>query len=71
MAKVKFPMYFEAVAYQEITLPDDVNIDDKEAVKDYIRENWDSIQLPPQEDWDYLPDSCMPDDEAPIHIEKD
>lgn len=65
---VRFPMYFEVVGYQEIDLPDDIDPNDIEAIKEYIDDEWPDIPLPPREDWEELSDTCEFDLESRIEI---
>ena len=43
---VSFGMYWQVYGVQEIDLPDGIDTDDEDAVKDYIRSVWDDIPLP-------------------------
>ena len=65
MKIVKFPMYFEVCGYQTMVLPDYVDANDEDAVKEFIADNWEHIKLP--DDYDYVGDSGF-DFEAPIEI---
>lgn len=65
MRYVKFIMYFEVAGYQEIQLPDDIDVEDEEAIKEYIDENWEHIKLP--EEYDYVGNNGF-DFESPIKI---
>ena len=65
MKYVKFTMYFEVAGYQEIPLPDDIDVEDEEAIKEYIDENWEHIKLP--EEYDYVGNNGF-DFESPIKV---
>lgn len=54
MKKVKFGMVWQMYGHQEIDLPDDVDANDIDEVKDYIKSVWDDIPLP---DGDYVSSS--------------
>lgn len=69
MAKwVRFPMFFEVCAYQEVELPDTVDSNDEEAVRQYIEDSWDDIPLPDESTWDYVSGTCWPDEGADIRV---
>lgn len=65
MKYVKFTMYFEVAGYQGIPLPDDIDVEDEEAIKEYIDENWEHIKLP--EEYDYVGNNGF-DFESPIKV---
>lgn len=67
MKKVRFPMYYEVVAYQEIELPDYIDAEDGDDVRRFIEENWYNIPIP-DETPDYVDGTCNFDWEAPIEI---
>ena len=46
---------------QSLILPDDIDVNDAEAVKAYIMSQWDDIPLP---DGDYVPGSDELDEES-------
>lgn len=58
MKRVRFGMFWQCYGYQEIELPDDIDVNDEEAVKEYIEENWTNIPLP---EGDYVSGSDEPD----------
>ena len=68
--KVRFPMYFEVVGYHEMELPDDIDINDEDAIKEFLEENWQDIPLPNIEDCEYVMDSCVFDRDSTIKIVK-
>ena len=68
--KVRFPMYIQAVVYQEIEIPDAVNPFNEEEVRELIDEKWDSIPLPDNTEWEYYGDDGI-DWDAPIEIIND
>lgn len=43
---VRFPVYFEAVGYHELELPDDIDPDDDDAVRHFIDDNLDDVPIP-------------------------
>ena len=43
---VRFPVYFEAIGYHELELPDDIDPDDDDAVRQFIDDNLDNIPIP-------------------------
>lgn len=65
MKYVRFIMYFEVAGNQEIPLPDNIDANDEDAVREYIAENWEHIRLP--EEFEYVGDSGF-DFESPIKI---
>lgn len=65
MKLVRFIMYFEVAGYQEIPLPDDIDAEDEEAIKEYIDANWEHIKLP--KEYDYIGDNGF-DFESPIKV---
>ena len=46
MAKVKFGMIWSVYGKQTVDLPDNINPDDLDAVKDYLETIWADIPLP-------------------------
>ena len=44
MKIVKFPMYFKVCVYQTMVLPDYVDANDEDAVKEFIVDNWEHIR---------------------------
>ncbi len=66
--KVSFGMFWEVYGRQTIELPDDVDENDIEAVKDYIRSVWDDIPLP---DGSYVSGSDEFDEESLIEAWKE
>lgn len=50
MKIVRFPIYYECVAYHELELPDHVDAEDEDAVKDYISEHWEELPFPDDTD---------------------
>jgi hypothetical protein len=52
---VVFPMYFEVCGMQKIVLPDYIDANDEDAIKEYIDDNWDHIKLP--DDYEYVGDN--------------
>ena len=67
MNVVIFPVYFECVGYQELELPDTVDVNDEFEVKCYISDHWDDVPLP--DDYEYVGD-CQFDWNAHIEIIK-
>jgi len=67
MKIVRFPMYFEVFGYQELVLPDYIDSNDEDAVREYIADSWEHIKLP--SDTEYVGDSGF-DFESPIEILK-
>lgn len=65
---VRFPMYFEVVGYQEIDVPDYIDPDDEESIKQYIDDNWDMIPLPPLGDCCEISDGCEFDWECQVEV---
>ena len=69
MAKVaRFGMTWTVCGKQSIKLPNDIDTNDKEAVKDYILSQWSDIALP---DGDYVPDSDTLDNLVDIEVYDD
>ena len=66
--KIYFPMYFEAGTYQELDLPDNIDPEDGDAVREYLNEVWEDIPLPDNGEWEYG-GSCEFDWEAPYKTE--
>jgi len=66
--KVRFPMYFEVVGYGELDLPDSINPDDEDAVKEFIEDEWPDIPLPDLRDCEDLPESCVFDWDSVIEV---
>ncbi len=46
MREVSFGMCWQVYGRQYLTLPDDIDVNDVEAVKAYIMSQWDDIPLP-------------------------
>lgn len=65
MKRVRFLMYFEVCGYQELILPDYIDSDDEDKVKEYIADSWEHVKLP--EEYDYVSDGGF-DFESPIEI---
>ena len=55
---VRFPIYFEVCGYGELELPDDVDPDDEDAVKQFIADQWDDVPLPEMEDVEFVDGTC-------------
>ena len=68
--KVRFPIYIQAVVYQEIELPDYVDHNNEEEVRDFLYTEWDSVPLPDNTEWEYYGDYGI-DLDAPIEIIND
>ena len=66
--KVRFPIYFEVVGQGELDLPEEIDPDDEDAVKDYIESQWEEVPLPDICDVEYIQESCVFDREAYIKI---
>lgn len=60
MKNVKFGMEWKCYGHQEITLPDDVDADDMDAVIAYIKSKWDEIPIP---EGDYIGGSDVLDED--------
>lgn len=58
MKRVKFGMFWQCYGYQDIELPDYIDVNDEDAVKNYLESNWDNIPLPEGE---YVSGSDEPD----------
>lgn len=49
---VRFPVYFKAIGYHELELPDDIDPDDDDAVRLFIDDHrndvliWDEVHIP-------------------------
>lgn len=61
MKEVSFGMYWQTYGRQSLILPDDIDVNDIEAVKAYIMSQWDDIPLP---DGDYVSESDELDEES-------
>ena len=48
---VRFPVYFEAVGYHELEIPDDVDPDDDDAVRQFIDDHWDEVPIPEENEF--------------------
>ena len=47
MSKIaRVPVYFEAVGYHDLELPDDIDPDDDDAVRQFIDDHWDDVPIP-------------------------
>ena len=68
MAKVKFGMIWSVYGKQTVDLPDNINPDDLDAVKDYLETIWADIPLPEGE---YIDNSDELDEDGEIEIIKD
>lgn len=69
MAKtVSFGMFWETYARQTITLPDDIDENDADAIIAYIKENWDDVSIPVSSG-SYVMGSDHLDEESMICIE--
>ena len=68
MAKVKFGMIWSVYGKQTVDLPDNINPDDLDAVKDYLETIWADIPLPEGE---YIDNSDDLDEDGEIEIIKD
>jgi hypothetical protein len=67
MAKVvRFPVYFEAVGYHELELPDDIDPDDDDAVRQFIDDHWDEVPIP--EDHEFISESSCFDWDSYIEV---
>ena len=62
---VRFPVYFEVVGYHELELPDYIDAENENDVKEFIAEQWSSVPLP--DDFEYVGE-CDFDWHAPIEI---
>lgn len=60
MKKVKFGMVWQCYGHQTIDLPDWVDIDNRNAVIEYIRDFWEDVPLPYG---DYIDESDALDEE--------
>ena len=69
MKTVTFGMVWQVSGKQTINLPDDIDTTDEEAVKNYIKEQWDNIPLPTESD--YIPESDEFDELTDIEISDD
>lgn len=67
-ATVSFGMFWQVYARQTVNLPDDIDPDDDEDVKSYIRSVWDSVPIP--RDGDYILGSDEFDEESILEINK-
>lgn len=63
--EVSFWMFWQESGRQTIELPDDIDINDAEAVRDYIASVWDDIPLP---SGDYVSGSDELDPESIITV---
>lgn len=62
---VSFGMCWQVYGSQTIDLPDNIDANDEDAVKDYIRSVWEDIPLP---DGDYVSGSDILDEESEIVV---
>ena len=46
MKRVRFGMCWQCYGHQDIELPDDIDTNDIDAVKEYLEKNWEDIPLP-------------------------
>lgn len=54
MKEVTFGMVWQMAGKQTISIPDDIDPNDQDAIRDYIKENWDSIPIPADGEGDYI-----------------
>ena len=54
MKEVTFGMVWQMAGKQTIMLPDDIDPNDQDAIREYIQENWDSIPIPADGEGDYI-----------------
>lgn len=48
---VRFPVYFQVCGYQTMELPDDLDAEDEDAVKEYIDDHWPDVALPKETEY--------------------
>ena len=65
MKTVTFGMEWTVYGPQTIELPDDIDENDEQAVREYIIACWSEIPLP---DGDYVPESDRIADDVPFEI---
>ena len=66
MNKAKFFMTYMTTGETEIELPDSIDVNNAEAVKQYVLDNWANVPLPPYPK--YISDSDRLDETQPIKI---
>ena len=54
MKEVTFGMVWQVAAKQTISLPDDIDANDMDAIRDYLLENWSIIPIPSNVEGDYI-----------------
>ena len=54
MKQVTFGMVWQIASKQTIDIPDDVDLNDQDAIRDYIQENWVNIHIPSDGEGDYI-----------------
>ena len=62
---IEFGMYWEMYGRQTVDIPDDIDENDDDAVKEYIKKVWDDIGLP---NGNYIDESARLDEDADINI---
>lgn len=65
--KVQIGVYWEEYGNIDVDIPDDVDINDMDAIRRYIDDNWDDIPLP--RSGNYVSDSAQFDGNSIIIIE--
>ena len=65
MKTVKFGMTWQVAGTQTIELPNNINADNEEEVKEYISKHWDEISIP---DGEYISGTDTLDEYVPIEI---
>lgn len=66
---VTFGLYYQAYGRTSLELPDEINENDTDAIRAYIKENWDSVPIPTSSD--YIPGSDEMDEESIITVYSD
>lgn len=67
MAKyITFGMYWEMYSRQTLPIPDDIDENDPEALKKYIKENWEDVPIP-LSTGEYVVDSDHLDEDSEIY----
>ena len=54
MKQVTFGMVWQMAGKQTIDIPDDIDLNDQDAIREYIQENWDIIPIPSDGEGDYI-----------------
>ena len=69
--QVTFGMVWQMAGKQTIDIPDDMDPNDQDAIRDYIQENWDNISIPSDGEGDYISGSDELDETVELVVTDD